>query len=72
MRFEEEVMGVPWILFKVGLVAGEIGCERELFKRKSRSTSFCHLLVQPVCQVSQSIPGRLKKFLIIILGDDPL
>ena len=60
------------ILFEVGLMACEISCERELFKRKSRSTSSWLLLVQPVCHVSQSIPGRLKSHPIIILGDDLL
>ena len=70
MRFGEEVIRRSRILFEVGLVACEISCERELFKRKSRSTSCLLLLVQPVCHVSQSIPGRLKSPPIIILGDD--
>ena len=39
MRFGEEVIRRSRILFEVGLVACEISCERELFKRKSRSTS---------------------------------
>ena len=36
MRFGEEVIRRSRILFEVGLVACEISCERELFKRKSR------------------------------------
>ena len=35
MRFGEEVIRRSRILFEVGLVACEISCERELFKRKS-------------------------------------
>ena len=72
MRFGEEVIRRSRILFEVGLVACEISCERELSKRKSRSTSCLLLLVQPVCYVSQPIPGRLKSPPIIILGDDLL
>ena len=38
MRFGEEIIRRSRILFEVGLVACEICCERDLLKRKSRST----------------------------------
>ena len=39
VRFGEEFIRTSWILFEVCLVACEISSERELFKKKSRSTS---------------------------------
>ena len=72
MRFGEVVIRRSGTLFEVGLVAWEMRSERELSKRKSRSTSYLALLVQPVFNVSQSMPGRLIAPPIIILVDDLL
>ena len=72
MGFGEEVIRRSRILLEVGLVAWETICERELLKRKLRSTSCWLLLVQPVSHVSQSISDRFKSPPIIILGDDLL
>ena len=45
---------------------------KDVVKRNSRSTSCRAILAQPVCHVSQSLPGRLKSTPMIILGDNVL